>query len=53
MVDKKDIERFWELERKMDEGKATESELYERDALWTMLQLEEDESNIHLYQFGC
>lgn len=52
MIDKEDLERFNLLERKMEEGKATESEMYERDMLWIMLENEEEESNRHLYQFG-
>ena len=44
--------RFQILERKMDEGTATNAEMYERDMLWIALEEEEEENNRHLYQFG-
>lgn len=51
-MDKKDFERFNELERKMDEGTATKDELWERDMLWSVLELEEEQGRINTAQFG-
>ena len=48
----KDMKRFWELEKKMDEGTATDEELWERDMLWTSLQTEEEADLRNWYQFG-
>lgn len=48
----KDMERFWELEKKMDEGIATDDEMYERDALWCALESEEESNRLNTYQFG-
>lgn len=53
MIDKEDLERFNLLERKIEEGKATESEMYEREMLWIALEESAEEDNRHLYQFGC
>ena len=47
-----DMKRFRELEKKMDEGTATDDEMYERDALWCELQKEEEADLRNWYQFG-
>ena len=47
-----DMKRFEELEKKMDEGTATDDEMYERDALWCALESEEENSRINSCQFG-
>ena len=46
------MQRFWELEQQMDEGTATKDELWERDMLWSMIQLEEEQELKNYYQFG-
>ena len=48
-----DMKRFEELEKKMDEGTATDDEMYERDSLWCELQREEEADLRNWYQFGC
>ena len=52
MMDKKDFERFNELERKIDNGTATQNEMEERDMLWSVLELEEQQERINTAQFG-
>ena len=47
-----DMKRFRELEKKMDEGIATNDEMYERDALWCALECEEESNRLNTYQFG-
>lgn len=51
-MSEEDMKRFWELEKKMDEGTATKDELLERDMLWSMIQLEEEQDLKNYYQFG-
>lgn len=51
-MSEEDMKRFWELEKKMDEGTATKDELWERDMLWSMIQLEEEQELKNYYQFG-
>lgn len=51
-MDKKDFERFNELERKIDNGKVTPNEMEERDMLWSVLELEEEQGRINTAQFG-
>ena len=51
-MDKKDFERFNELERKIDNGTATKDELLERDMLWSVLEMEEKQGRINTAQFG-
>lgn len=51
-MDDKDMKRFLELEKKMDEGTATDDEMYERDSLWCELQREEEADLRNWYQFG-
>lgn len=51
-MSEEDMKRFWELEKKMDKGTATKDELWERDMLWSMIQLEEEQELKNYYQFG-
>lgn len=51
-MDKKDVERFNELERKIDDGIATQDEMEERDMLWSTLELEEELERINTAHFG-
>ena len=51
-MSEEDMKRFWELENKMENGEATEDEMYERDALWCLIQLEEEQDRKNSYQFG-
>ena len=51
-MDKKDFERFDELERKIVNGTATQNEMEERDILWSVLELEEEQGRINTAQFG-
>ena len=51
-MSEEDMKRFWELEKKMDEGTATKDELWERDMLWSVLELEEEQGRINTAQFG-
>ena len=44
--------RFNELERKIDNGTATQMEENERDMLWSVLELEEEQGRINTAQFG-
>lgn len=47
-----DIERLNELERKIDDGIATDDEMMERDALWSVIQMEEEQNLKNSYYFG-
>lgn len=51
-MSEEDMKRFWELEKKMDEGTATQNEMEERDMLWSVLELEEEQGRINTAQFG-
>ena len=51
-MDKKDFERFNELERKIDNGTATQMNEEEREMLWSVLELEEEQGRINTAQFG-
>ena len=51
-MSEEDIERLEELDRKIDDGIATEEEMMERDALWSVMQLEEEQDLKNSYYFG-
>lgn len=51
-MDDKDMKRFEELEKKIDEGTITKDEMFERDMLWGELQREEEADLRNWYQFG-
>ena len=51
-MDDKDMKRFLELEKKIDEDTITEDEMKERDSLWCELQREEEADLRNWYQFG-
>ena len=51
-MDNKDIERYWELVRKSDDGIITEEEEFEMDSLLHDMQLEEESNLRNWYQFG-
>lgn len=51
-MDKKDFGRFNELEKRIDNGTATQNEMEERDMLWSVLELEEEQGRINTAQFG-
>lgn len=51
-MSEEDMKRFWELEKKIDNGTATQNEMEERDMLWSVLELEEEQGRINTAQFG-
>lgn len=51
-MSEEDIERLEELDRKIDDGIATEEEMMERDALWSVMQMEEEQDLKNSYYFG-
>ena len=51
-MSEEDIERLKELERKIDDGIATDDEMMERDALWSVMQMEEEQDLKNSYYFG-
>lgn len=51
-MSEEDMKKFWELERKIDDGVATEKEMMERDALWSVIQMEEEQDLKNSYYFG-
>ena len=51
-MDMEDVKRFEELDKKIDDGIATEDEMYERDALWCLIQMEEEQDLKNSFQFG-
>ena len=51
-MSEEDIERLKELERKIDDGIATDDEMMERDALWSVIQMEEEQNLKNSYYFG-
>lgn len=51
-MSEEDIERLEELDRKIDDGIATEKEMMERDALWSVIQMEEEQNLKNSCYFG-
>jgi hypothetical protein len=51
-MSEEDIERLEELDRKIDDGIATDDEMMERDALWSVMQMEEEQNLKNSYYFG-
>lgn len=51
-MSEEDMKRFWELENKMENGEATDDEMMERDALWSVMQMEEEQDLKNSYYFG-
>lgn len=51
-MSEEDIERLEELDRKIDDGIATDDEMMERDALWSVMQMEEEQDLKNSYYFG-
>ena len=51
-MSEEDIERLEELDRKIDDGIATDDEMMERDALWSVMQMEEEQELKNSFQFG-
>ena len=51
-MDMEDVKRFEELDKKIDDGIATEDEMYERDALWSVMQMEEEQNLKNSCYFG-
>lgn len=51
-MSEEDMKRFWELDRRIDDGIATDDEMMERDALWSVIQMEEEQNLKNSYYFG-
>ena len=51
-MSEEDMKRFWELDRKIDDGIATDDEMMERDALWSVIQMEEEQNLKNSCYFG-
>lgn len=51
-MSEEDIERLEELDRKIDDGIATDDEMMERDALWSVMQMEEEQNLKNSCYFG-